>query len=125
MRQNTAGEGGRDCNNPPPLTFNLLRPQLIMNTKSFKHIRFFLLQTNFSLSIADFDKKMAQNASTFNPDGFENSTLKRLFKKIMNIGFAATNDSEQLKAVGLLISLTLQIYCPPPPPPDSISFFFV
>ena len=94
-----------------------------MNTNTF-NIRFFWLQTNFSLSIADFDKKMAQNASTFNPDGFTNSTLKRLFKKIMNIGFAATNNSEQLKAVGLtFFTHPPHIYFPPPPQPDSISFF--
>lgn len=49
--------------------------------------------------MAEFDKEAAKNASTFAYDGFPNATLKRLFKKIVNIGFAATNDSEQLKAV--------------------------
>lgn len=49
--------------------------------------------------MAEFDKEAAKNASTFAYDGFANATLKRLFKKIVNIGFAATNDSEQLKAV--------------------------
>lgn len=49
--------------------------------------------------MAEFDKEAAKNASTFAHDGFGNATLKRLFKKIVNIGFAATNDSEQLKAV--------------------------
>lgn len=49
--------------------------------------------------MAEFDKEAAKNASTFAYDGFANATLKRLFKKIVNIGFAATNNSEQLKAV--------------------------
>lgn len=49
--------------------------------------------------MAEFDKEAAKNASNFAHDGFGNATLKRLFKKIVNIGFAATNDSEQLKAV--------------------------
>lgn len=49
--------------------------------------------------MAEFDKEAAKNASTFAYDGFPNATLKRLFKKIVNIGFAATNDSEQLKSV--------------------------
>lgn len=63
----------------------------------------FMLQTNSTLQMAEFDKEAAKNASLYGYDGFANATLKRLFKKIVNIGFAATNDSEQLKAVSKYI----------------------
>lgn len=49
--------------------------------------------------MAEFDKEIAANASGYNYKSFSNETLKRLFTKIVNIGFAATNDSDQLKAV--------------------------
>lgn len=62
-----------------------------------------MLQTNSTLQMAEFDKEAAKNASLYGYDGFANATLKRLFKKIVNIGFAATNDSEQLKAVSKYI----------------------
>lgn len=63
--------------------------------------------------MAEFDKEAAKNASTFAYDGFPNATLKRLFKKIVNIGFAATNDSEQLKAVSknTLSCITNILFC--------------
>lgn len=63
--------------------------------------------------MAEFDKEAAKNASNFAYDGFTNATLKRLFKKIVNIGFAATNDSEQLKAVSknTLSRITKILFC--------------
>lgn len=57
------------------------------------------VMSNSSLKIAEFDKEIAANASRFNHESFTNETLKRLFKKITSIGFAATNDSEQMKAI--------------------------
>ncbi|XP_061182126.1 angiotensin-converting enzyme-like [Saccostrea echinata] len=57
------------------------------------------VMSNSSLMIAEFDKMIAENASRFDHQNFINETLKRLFKKITSIGFAATNDSEQMKAI--------------------------
>lgn len=68
------------------------------------------VMTNSTLQMAEFDKEAAKNASTFAYDGFPNATLKRLFKKIVNIGFAATNDSEQLKSISNLEADLTGIY---------------
>lgn len=68
------------------------------------------VMTNSTLQMAEFDKEAAKNASLYGYDGFANATLKRLFKKIVNIGFAATNDSEQLKAISNLEADLTGIY---------------
>ncbi|XP_048726863.2 angiotensin-converting enzyme-like isoform X2 [Ostrea edulis] len=68
------------------------------------------VMTNSSLKMAEFDKEIAANASKFDYKSFSNETLKRLFTKIVNIGFAATNDSDQLKAISNLEADLTGIY---------------
>lgn len=68
------------------------------------------VMTNSTLQMAEFDKEAGKNASNYAYDGFSNDTLKRLFKKIVNIGFAATNNSEQLKAISNLEADLTGIY---------------
>ncbi|KAK3106470.1 hypothetical protein FSP39_020642 [Pinctada imbricata] len=68
------------------------------------------VMTNSSLLLSEFDKELAANATKmFDWTNF-NSTNKRQFEKIVDIGFAATNDTEQLKRKNTLEAELTEIY---------------
>ena len=58
-------------------------------------------QVAASLAVAQFGKEVAQNASKFDWQNFNNATLKRLFDKISGLGTAAQQDQAKLEEVSI------------------------
>ncbi|XP_035658126.1 angiotensin-converting enzyme-like [Branchiostoma floridae] len=67
-------------------------------------------QVEASLAEAAFDKEVAQNASRFDWQNFNNATLKRLFDKISGLGTAAQTDQAKLEELNNLLSEMDNIY---------------
>ncbi|XP_064597980.1 angiotensin-converting enzyme-like [Liolophura sinensis] len=65
------------------------------NTNLTDHNQNLMIQA--SLAAAAFDKEASLNASRFDDNAFTNTTLKRLFSKIKDIGTAAMRDPDKLE----------------------------
>ena len=59
----------------------------------------FLFQTRSQVELAHFEKQMYTAASQYDWQTFYNTTQKRLFKAITNIGTSALSDMNQLEQV--------------------------
>ena len=59
-------------------------------------------QVNVTLEKSEFDKKMSKAANQFPWQQFNDSNLRRQFKKLTDIGTNALEDKDQLKLVGIL-----------------------
>ena len=71
-----------------------------MNSE-FYNVNYF--QVNVTLEKSEFDKKMAKAANQFPWKQFNDTDLRRQFKKLTDIGTNALEDKDQLKLVGIFI----------------------
>ncbi|XP_035658124.1 angiotensin-converting enzyme-like [Branchiostoma floridae] len=67
-------------------------------------------QVAASLAVAQFGKEVAQNASKFDWQNFNNATLKRLFHSISSLGTAAQQDQAKLEELNNIMSEMDNIY---------------
>ena len=68
-----------------------------------------IIQVNMSLQKSDFDKEMYKQANYFPWQTFKNSSMKRQFKMITDIGTSALEDKNQLKEVLYQLSSPLTL----------------
>ncbi|XP_052094708.1 uncharacterized protein LOC127730371 [Mytilus californianus] len=68
------------------------------------------VSVNYSVTVANFEKEAYRNASMYEWKNFKNETLKRLFKKITDIGTSALEDKEKLHDLSNVVANMETIY---------------